>query len=239
MRNSVIAKSIFFLFLHPLLINSALSQNIDSQLLINRLEKNLNQREERLMKNIFLQNSFNKFYNHYKSFIGKYKDAKWSIKPIDNDKNQSLLAVNVVSKRKVHDEIYNLNTKQKVLIETYKNKIKGYKVISEESILKSQNSPLIIKLISPEDVLTGEKYEVNIIIEQPLENDLIASGMMILTNKKNENITNKIYEIKLNQSGGLFKYIQAPLKPGNQTISAIITHPKGIYSVTKTIKVGL
>jgi len=72
-----------------------------------------------------------------------------------------------------------------------------------------------------------------------LDDSLIASGMIVLKNKENMIISNDHFGIKPNQSGGLFKYIQAPLKPCSQTISAIITHPDGIYSITKKIKVGL
>ena len=87
-------------------------------------------------------------------------------------------------------------------------------------------------------VLSGEKYEMNLIIEHPLDNSIIASGMIILNNEDSKKKSNNIFAIKPNQAGGLFKYIQAPLKPGSQTISAIITHPKGIYSITKKIEVG-
>ena len=109
----------------------------------------------------------------------------------------------------------------------------------EESILNTQDSQLIVKIISPDKVLTGERYEINLIIENPLDNSLTASGMIVLKNEDNKTISNDIFGIKPNQSGGLFKYIQAPLEPGFQTISAIITHQEGIYLITKKIKVGL
>ena len=220
------------------MINSAWSQNTNPNLLSNRLEEILNLRNNKSIKNIFLQKSFNKFNKHYKEFKVKYKDAKWSIQPIRNYKNKSILAINILATREIHDQVYTLHSKQKVMVETDKNKIRGYEVINEESILKSQNSSLEITFISPENVLTGEKYEVNLIIEKPLDKSLTASGIIILKNEKNMNISNVIYGIKPNQSGGLFKYIQAPLQPGVQTISAIITHPEGIYSITKKIKVG-
>ena len=76
------------------------------------------------------------------------------------------------------------------------------------------------------------------IIEGPLDNSLTASGMIVLKNNEKINISNDFFGIQPNQSGGLFKYIQAPLEPGSQIISAIITHPEGIYSFTKKIKVG-
>ena len=220
------------------MINSAWSQNTNPNLLSNRLEEILNLRNNKSIKNIFLQKSFNKFNKHYQEFKVKYKDAKWSIQPIRNYKNKSILAINIIATREIHDQVYTLHSKQKVMVETDKNKIRGYEVINEESILKSQNSSLEITFISPENVLTGEKYEVNLIIEKPLDKSLTAGGIIILKNEKNMNISNVNYEIKPNQSGGLFKYIQAPLQPGFQTISAIITHPEGIYSITKKIKVG-
>ena len=76
------------------------------------------------------------------------------------------------------------------------------------------------------------------IIEKPLDDSLTAGGMIILKNTEKMNLSNDLFSIRPNQSGGLFKYIQAPLEPGSQIISAIITHPKGIYSFTKKIKVG-
>ncbi len=221
------------------MINSALSKNINHKLLINQLEVHLNQRKDNLLKNLFLQKSFIQFNKSYKSFRGKYKDAKWSIKTLINDENKSLLDIKIISSREINDQIYNLYTKQTVEIDTYKNKIKGYKVINEESILNSQESPLIIKIVSPEKVLTGEKYEMNLIIENPLDNSITASGIIVLKNEDNKNISNDIFGLKPNKSGGLYKYIQAPLQPGYQTISAIITHPEGIYLITKKIKVGL
>ena len=238
MRHSLITKLIGFLLLHPLLINCALSQNINNQLLSNQLEEILNERKDNLLKDVFSKQSFYKFNKQSLAFRNKYKDSKWSIKMTRNDQKNSILDVKIKSTRTIGDQVYNLHTKQTVEIETYKNKIKNYKVIDEESILSSQESPLIVKIISPDKVLTGERYEINLIIENPLDNSLTAGGMIILKNNEKINLSNDLFSIIPNQSGGLFKYIQAPLEPGSQIISAIITHPEGIYSFTKKIKVG-
>ena len=238
MRHSLTTKLIGFLFLHPLLINCALSQNINNQLLSNQLEEILNERKDNLLKDVFSKQSFYKFNKQSLAFRNKYKDSKWSIKMTRNDQKNSILDVKIKSTRTIGDQVYNLHTKQTVEIETYKNKIKNYKVIDEESILSSQESPLIVKIISPDKVLTGERYEINLIIEKPLDDSLTAGGMIILKNNEKMNLSNDLFSIIPNQSGGLFKYIQAPLEPGSQIISAIITHPKGIYSFTKKIKVG-
>ena len=239
MRHLLIVKSIIVLLLYPLIINSALSKNLDKQFLSNKLEEILNLRNDDLLRDLFLKESFNQFSKRYKAFRENYKDAKWSIQQVKNEKNKSLLNIKIISTREINDQIYNLMTKQTVELETFNNKIKGYKVIQEESILNSQKSPLMIKIVSPDKVLTGTKYEVNLVIENPLDNALTASGMIVLKNEDNINLSNDLFGIKPNQSAGLFKYVQAPLNPGSQTFSAIITHPEGIYSITKTIKVGL
>ena len=237
MQDSLKAKLIVFFLFFPLSFNSALSKNIENQFLSNQLEAVLNHKKYDLMKNLFFQKSFKNFNKQYLDFNEKYKDAKWSIKTKSIDQNIILLDIKITSSRKISDQIYNLNSKQTVQIKTFRNRIKSYKVINEESILNSDKSPLIVKIIAPEYVLTGERYEINLIIESPIDNSLIASGMIVLNNKDNTNISEAHFGIQPNQSGGLFKYIQAPLEPGFQTISAIITHPKGIYSITKKIKV--
>ena len=220
------------------MINSALSKNIDNQLLINQLEGLLNQRKDNLLKELFLQKSFKQFNKKHLDFKRKYKDTKWSINSISNYPDKTILNVQIKSQTEISDHLYNLNSNQTVQIESFNNKIKSYQIINEESILSSQNSPLAVKIISPDNVLTGERYEINLIIDKPLDNSLIASGMIVLKNNENINISNDRFGIKPNQSGGLFKYVQAPLEPGYQIISAIITHPEGIYSITKKIKVG-
>ena len=239
MQHSLIAKLISFSLLYPVWLNPALSENIGNQLLSARLEETLNQNKRNLFKDLFLQKSFKKFDEKYLDFQRNYKNTKWSIKTIGNHQNNSILDVEITSRIEINHQVYNLNSKQIVNIETFNNKIKSYQVVNEESILSSHKSPLVVKIISPDNVLTGERYEINLIIEKPLDNSLIASGIVVLRNKEGINISNDQFGIQPNQSGGLFKYIQAPLEPGFQTISAIITHPKGIYSITKKIKVGL
>ena len=242
MQHSLIAKLISFLLLYPFPINSALSKdidNIDNQLLISKLEENLNTNERHLLKDLFHKTSFKQFDKKHLDFKRKYKDTKWSINTIRNHPDKTILNVQIKSQTEINGQVYNLNSNQTVQIETFKNKIKSYQIINEESILSSQNSPLVVKIISPDKVLTGERYEINLIIDKPLDNSLIASGMIVLKNNENINISNDRFGIKPNLSGGLFKYIQAPLEPGFQTISAIITHPEGIYSITKKIKVDL
>ena len=164
MRNSLIAKFIGFLLLYPLSVNSALSKSIEHPLLSNQLEEILNKKQDNLLKDLFLEKSFNKFNQKFLDFRKKYKDTQWSINTIKNQAEKTLLDIKITAKREIDDQIYNLNSKQTVEIETYQNKITNYQVINEESILSSQKSTLIVKIIAPDKVLTGERYELNLIL---------------------------------------------------------------------------
>ena len=77
------------------MLNSALSKNIAEQFPISKLEEILNLRKDDLLKDLFLQKSFNQFNKRYKDFREKYKDAQWSIRPVRNDQNNSLLEINM------------------------------------------------------------------------------------------------------------------------------------------------
>ena len=139
MQHSLIAKLISLLLLYPLFINSSLSKDIDDQLLSSQLEETLNENKRALLKDLFLQNSFKKFDKKYLDFKKKYKDSKWLIKTVIDDPGKTVLNVQIQSQTQINDQIYNLNSNQTVQIETFKNKIKSYQVINEESILSSPN----------------------------------------------------------------------------------------------------
>ena len=228
---------IALLSLFSISIDSVLSSNINNNLIANKLENGLNNQNRNLLESIFVKKSFESFEKQYLNFQESNKGTKWTIQSMDKSQDKNYIDIKISSLRNIGGQTYNLNSKQKVEIKTYNNKIKSFNIINEESILRSQNSPLIIKINSPERVKPGERYEVNLIIEEPLDNALVAAGMITLKNNKLTNLSENFFGIHAISSGGLFKFIQAPLKPGSQTISAIIAHPKGIYSITKKIQV--
>ena len=91
------------------MINSALSKNMDKQLLSNKLEEILNLNNDDLLRDLFLKKSFNQFNKRYKAFKEKYKDTKWSIQQIRNEKNKPLLNIKIISKREISKKSKFLN----------------------------------------------------------------------------------------------------------------------------------
>ena len=99
------------------------------------MEAILNGRKSSLMKEVFLKKSLKQFEKQYLDFKKKYKDAKWSIKTIRTHLNKRFLDVKITSKREIGNQIYNLNSRQTVKIETFKNQIKSFEVTIHETTI--------------------------------------------------------------------------------------------------------
>ncbi len=202
-----------------------------------QLEKGLNKKNLFSLKNLFIEKSFNKFKKQYDNFTKNYKETEWSINPKNDYKNKKYLNIRITSTRYIGNLKYYLDSRQTIKLETNNNKIIAYRILNEESILKSYNKDLKIKVNSPHKVSTGKRYHFDLIIEKPIDNSFIAGEMIALKDSNSNKQFSIPFKIKPKGSGGLFKSITAPLQPGSQTISGIIVHKKGIFTVTKKIEV--
>ena len=214
------------------------SQNIHIESVSKQLEKSLNKKNLFPLKNLFTEESFNKFEKQYERFTKNYKEIEWSINPKNEYKIKKYLDVRITSKRFIGGLKYYLDSRQTIKLETNSNfKITGYRVLNEESILKSYDKDLEIQVNSPQKVSTGERYHFDLIIETPIDNSFITGEMIALKNSSSNKQLSIPFKMKPKLSGGLFKSITAPLQSGSQIISAIIVHQKGVFTVTKKIEV--
>ena len=117
------------------------------------------------------------------------------------------------------------------------DKIVEQQILSDYSILQSGSNNIEITIGIPDSVLTGSKYDIDIIINEPLEETIIAGGLIPLKLKEYENNKYNDIELKPMASGGLFKSVRVPLEPGTQTWAALIAHPQGLISVTKMVRI--
>ncbi len=100
--------------------------------------------------------------------------------------------------------------------------------------MRNDNKKIDITFSIPERVLTGAKYDIDIILNKPLEEVIIAGG---LKPHQDESFLEQEITIEPLVSGGIFKVTRAPSKPGTQIWSGMIAHPKGIITFTKSIEI--
>ena len=94
---------------------------------------------------------------------------------------------------------------------------------------RNDDNKIDISFKIPEKVLTGSKYDIDIILNKPLEEVIITGA--IKAHQVNSLFEQEILLEPL-ASGGIFKMTRAPSKPGIQIWSGIIAHPEGCLLYT-------
>ena len=101
----------------------------------------------------------------------------------------------------------------------------------------SASSPLPLTLLIPDAVLTGARYDVDVVLNEPLGDALVAAGLTALTPEQVRDQRSPDIQLEPMGGGGLFKSVQAPFEPGVQTWAAMLVHPDGVITVTKQVRV--
>ncbi len=215
------------------------AQELSTENLSLKLQKVLNKRDTSAFSNFpFLINENSSIKFKYQQLIKRFSDANWNIKPSNTTQDgRQILDITITGTQKLNGSKYYLESKQKIALIASEGVIKNTELLSEYSILRSSNVYLPITLNIPDIVLTGSKYDIDIILDQPINNAMVAGGLIGLSAAQVKAEANPNIEIAPMGSGGLFKSVQAPLEPGSQTWAAILAHPDGLISVTKYVKV--
>jgi hypothetical protein len=132
---------------------------------------------------------------------------------------------------------YRLEAEQQLALQSDGTRINGQTVLRERSLLRSGDKPLPVSLLIPDAVLTGQRYDVDVIFDDPLDGALSAGGIAAITPQQQATMASPSMELGALGGGGLFKIVQAPLSPGSQTWAVLLVHPDGIVSATKRVRV--
>ncbi len=173
-------------------------------------------------------------------FSARFPDARWSVRSAGPLKDgRSTFEIDVSASRQAESLSYALEASQRLalLTEGEGSLITGEEVISEQSILRSASKPLPISLLIPDAVLTGSRYDVDVIFDQPLGHAMVAGGLIALTPAQVSLQSTPDIQLAPMHGGGLFKSVQAPFTPGTQTWAAMLVHPDGVITVTKRVRV--
>jgi hypothetical protein len=116
-------------------------------------------------------------------------------------------------------------------------KIVRQDILSERTQLTSGNKPPQINIKLPEQVLVGQKYNFDAIVQEPLGDDFLLGTALEEPIKVDKFLNPTSVDLELLTSGGLFKTAQAPSTPGNQWVSAVILRGNGMTMVTQRLRV--
>jgi len=223
-----------YLFIYLIIPYSAITQTLKVDFVRN-LENSLNKRDLEFIRKNFRNDENQNIPKQFSKIINDFPDSKWKIKRLkSNIPNEDFLQIKVTGGKKVDGEKYILESNFDYLFSIVNGKIDEGIIKNLFTTIRNDNKKIDISFKIPDRVLTGSKYDIDIILNKPLEEEIIAGA--IKTHQVNSFFEQEILLEPL-ASGGIFKMTRAPSKPGIQIWSGIIAHPEGMITFTKSIDI--
>ena len=225
---------LLYLFVYLIIPYSATTQTLKVNFVKN-LENALNTRDFEFIRKNFRNEESQNIPKQFSKIINDFPNSKWKIKRLESDiPNQDILQIKVSGEKIVDGEIYILESNFDYLFSMVNGKIDDGIIKNLFTTIRNDNKKIDISFKIPDRVLTGSKYDIDIILNKPLEEIIIAGAI-----KPHQVSSFFEQEVLLEPiaSGGIFKMTRAPSKPGIQIWSGIIAHPEGLITFTKSIEI--
>jgi hypothetical protein len=176
-----------------------------------------------------------------RSLVRQFPDARWQVSPGKELRDgRSTVQLQVTGSRQDGPTLYRFLAQQQLVLTSSGGsggRINGQSVIREQALLRSGEADLPVSVQIPDAVLTGQRYDVDVLFDEPLEGAIAAGGLVALTGQQVNALESPDLQLGALGGGGLFKSVQAPFTPGSQTWAVLLVHPKGIVSATKRVLV--
>ena len=223
-----------YLLIYLIIPYSAITQTLKVDFIRN-LENSLNKRDLDFIRKNFRNDENQNIQKQFSKIVNDFPDSKWKIKRLkSNIQNKEILRIKVSGKKIVNGEMHTLESDFDYVFSVINEKIDEGTIKNLFTTIRNDNKKIDISFKIPDKVLTGSKYDIDIILNKPLEEVIIAGA--IKPHQINSFFEQEILLEPL-ASGGIFKMTRAPSKPGIQIWSGIIAHPEGMITFTKSIDI--
>ena len=208
-----------YLFIYLILPYSAITQTLKVDFIRN-LETSLNKRDLEFIRKNFRNDENQNIPKQFSKIINDFPDSKWKIKRLESKiPNKEILRIKVSGRKIVNGEMHILESDFDYVFSVLNGKIDEGTIKNLFTTIRNDDKKIDISFKIPDKVLTGSKYDIDIILNKPLEEVIIAGA--IKPHQINSFFEQEILLEPLS-SGGIFKMTRAPSKPGIQIWSGII-----------------
>ena len=223
-----------YLIIYLIIPYSAITQTLKVDFIRN-LENSLNARDLEFIRNNFRNYESQNISKQFSKIINDFPKSEWKIKRLKSSiPNKDILRIKVSGEKIVKGEIHILESNFDYLFSIVNGIIEEGIIKNLFTTIRNDDNKIDISFKIPDKVLTGSKYDIDIILNKPLEKVIIAGA--IKAHQVNSLFEQEILLEPLS-SGGIFKMTRAPSKPGIQIWSGIIAHPEGMITFTKSIDI--
>ena len=167
---NLFAKLGLFIYIFVYLISSKLAitqiTNVDIR---KNLENALNTRNLKLIKNIFKEDENFKIQEQFKEIIKDFPNSTWQIERLSGENSkEKIFKIKVNGNKIVNGEIYFLESNFKYLFSIQNDKINNGNIKNLLTTIRNDQNKIDIIFKIPEKVLTGTKYDIDIILNLSL-----------------------------------------------------------------------
>jgi len=168
----------------------------------------------------------------------QFPDASWTVEPGPTLKDgRPTTRVRVSGSSEQGPYRFRFEAQQQLVLGASGNRFNSQEVIRESSLLRSGDSDLKVSLLIPDAVLTGQRYDVDVVFDEPLDGAVVAGALKPVTAGELLRMRTPDLQLEALGGGGIFKSAQAPYQPGTQTWAVLLVHPKGIVAASKQVRV--
>lgn len=117
------------------------------------------------------------------------------------------------------------------------NQLLRQETLAEHNTITSGSTPPTLSIRLPETVKVNERFNFDVIIEEPVKEDLVLGAIVDEPITLNGYLNPTIADFQPLVSGGIFKIGKAPAVPDNRWISAIVIRKGGMTLVTQRLRI--
>jgi len=203
-----------------------------------RLEMALNLGEEAALLSLLGANVQSRVQSRFARFSKEFPQARWRVETLEPlADGRSRIRVSVTGSSRADGQDYRLEAAQVLAVRLDAGVLQEEELLDEQSVLRSGSARLPVTLQVPAAVLTGSRYDIDVIVEEPLGPFVLAGGLVEVTSEQRLADLRPNLQLEPMGGGGLFKRVQAPQRPGVQNWAAMLVHPDGVITATKRVHV--
>ena len=168
----------------------------------------------------------------------QFPDASWRVQPGPPLKDgRATTEINVTGSREEGPYRFRFEARQQLVLGATGPRFNSQELIRESSLLRSGDNDLKVSLLIPDAVLTGQRYDLDVVFDEPLDGAVVAGAIKPVSPGELLRLQTPDLQLEALGGGGLFKSVQAPFQPGSQTWAVLLVHPKGIVAASKQVRV--
>ena len=174
----------------------------------------------------------------YQRFRQDFSELTWEVEPAKQTPDgRPTLAIRVRGAAQSDGLTYVLDASEQIAIRLDEGQLVDQEVLAQQSLLRSGERPLAVTVAIPDAVLTGSRYDIDLMVDEPLGKALVAGGLIDLSDQQLTSQIRPNLPLAPMGGGGLFKSVQAPQQPGSQTWAVMLVHPDVVVTATKRVRV--